>query len=290
MDAPCRIEMLGGLQLAYAAHAGEEPRVVSRFATRKTASLLAYLACHLKQPAHPRELLADMLWPEARTEAGRASLRAALASLRRQLEPPGVLSGSVLIADRFAVRLNPLTVATDTAEFEAALKALAPINKTFLTDAFFLRDKTAGEARLDRLTRAVALYRGDLLPGFYEAWILGERERLRNHYLAALREIATLARHMRDWNCALENARKWVAANRLDEEAQQALIRALADAGNTEAALQQYARMEQLWQEELTTARMPSRAALSSPSGNRSNMAATVPSTMTAPLFPNPFR
>lgn len=238
MDAPCRIEMLGGLKVVHAGRAGEEARAVTRFATHKTAALLAYLAYYLKQPAHPRELLADMLWPEAASEAGRASLRAALASLRRQLEPPGISPGSVLIADRFAARLNPLTVATDTAEFDAALKAAPPENNSSL------------EASLDRLTQAVALYTGDLLPGYYEMWTLGERERLRNQYLTALREISMLAEHAGNWGRALESAQKLAAAIPLDGEAQQVLIRALAASGYADAALQQYALMERLWRVE----------------------------------------
>lgn len=225
MDSPCRIEMLGGLKVMPATRPLEEGNAITRFATRKTAALLAYLAYHLKQPARPREVLADMFWPDADMEAGRASLRAALASLRRQLEPPGVPPGSVLLADRFAVRLNPLAVVTDVAEFEAALKAAAPASQT---DA---------NARIDRLARAVALYAGDLLPGFYESWTIGEREQLRSRYLTGLRKMFALAEQIGDPVRALESAQRWAASDPLNKEAQQALIRAQAASGRAEAAV-----------------------------------------------------
>lgn len=48
-----------------------------------------------------------LLWPDAERDAGRSSLWVVLASLRRQLEPPGVPRGGVLIADRSTMRLSP---------------------------------------------------------------------------------------------------------------------------------------------------------------------------------------
>src|SRR5437868_9706446 len=91
MDTPWRIELLGGLR---ATRDGHE---VVHFETRKTAALLAYLACHPHRP-HPRELLIEVLWPEEVPEATRQRLRQSLAAIRRALEPEGVAAGSVLIA------------------------------------------------------------------------------------------------------------------------------------------------------------------------------------------------
>src|SRR4051812_28912960 len=118
MDTLWRIEMLGELR---AVSAG---RVLTRFRTRKAGSLLAYLA-YYPDRAHTRDLLTDLLWPDEAPEAARMKLRAALSSLRRQLEPPGVPAGSVVVASRLAVRLNPATVTTDVARFEAVVQAAA---------------------------------------------------------------------------------------------------------------------------------------------------------------------
>src|SRR5437588_12901760 len=91
-------------------------------------------------------------------------LRTALASLRRQLEPPGVPAGAVLVANRLFVQLNAAAVATDVAQFEAALQAAA---------------RAPGiEPQIQRLDEGIALYRGPLLPGYYETWVLSEQQRL----------------------------------------------------------------------------------------------------------------
>jgi DNA-binding SARP family transcriptional activator len=76
MDARWRIELLGRLR------AVQGDRVLTRFRTLKTRSLLAYLAYDLQRP-HPREELIEMLWPESDLDAGRGNLSTALHSLRR---------------------------------------------------------------------------------------------------------------------------------------------------------------------------------------------------------------
>src|SRR5437764_2324114 len=106
MDSRCKIDLFGGLRVE------QGKRIITRFRTQKTGSLLAYLACHLDR-AHPREAIIELLWPECDPTAGRNSLSVALSSLRHQLEPPGVPAGAVVHSDRFTVRLNPDAVTTD---------------------------------------------------------------------------------------------------------------------------------------------------------------------------------
>src|SRR5205809_2136531 len=115
MNDRWQVTLLGGLR----AQRGEQ--VITRFKTQKVASLFAYLAFHLRQ-AHSREILIELLWPESDTPTLRNSLSVALSSLRHQFEPPGIPQGTVIRADRFSVGLNPVTVTTDVAAFEQALK------------------------------------------------------------------------------------------------------------------------------------------------------------------------
>src|SRR6476661_5599274 len=106
MDTPWHIALLGRLQATQGA------RTITRFRSQRTAAVLAYLAYHLHRP-HPREVLIELLWPEAVPSRGRNNLSRELTSLRRQLEPPGVPAGSVIRADRASVQLNPTACTTD---------------------------------------------------------------------------------------------------------------------------------------------------------------------------------
>src|SRR5262249_9705339 len=137
-----RIELLGWLRLV-----GAE-RVITRFRTRKVAALLAYLAFHSHR-SHPREELIELLWPGLDPHTGSVNLRTALASLRRQLEPPDIPPGGVLLASRDCIRLNPDVCGTDTARFEAAVR-----NAARSDDA---------SVKMDQLAEAAELYRGELL-------------------------------------------------------------------------------------------------------------------------------
>src|SRR5579871_6578449 len=147
------IQLLGGLS----AHSPQ--RQITRFRTQKAASLLAFLAFRAAPgiPSQPRELLLDLLWPDAEPEVGRHNLSNALSFLRHQLEPPGVPPGTVVLADRASVRLNPAAVTVDVVEFESDLHRAQA-------------EGLSGTDRLSRLLGAVERYQGALLPGYYEEW------------------------------------------------------------------------------------------------------------------------
>src|SRR5262249_4485026 len=84
-----RIELLGRLR------ARNAERSVDRFRTEKQAILREYLS-YFGDQIHSREHLAELLWPDTDVTRSRMSLRTALASLRRQLEPPGTPAGTVI--------------------------------------------------------------------------------------------------------------------------------------------------------------------------------------------------
>src|SRR5437588_3479130 len=101
-----RIDLLGGLRALGRDHS------VTRLRTQKTGALLAYLAL-FREGTHPREQLAELFWPDSAPAAGRGRLREALSSLRRQLEPPGVPAGAVLVSQSGAVALHATRCTTD---------------------------------------------------------------------------------------------------------------------------------------------------------------------------------
>lgn len=147
-----RIELLGGVR------AVRDGIVVDRWLTRKTAALLAYLALHPGR--HSREVLAEMLWPDAPPETQRHNLRLTLSHLRKALAPDAPVD-----ADRFGVHL--CAVACDVAA---------------LWDAAQRRDRDA------------VLAAPPLMPGHYDDWVLAEQARLET-----LRDAAAAWPDTRTW-------------------------------------------------------------------------------------------
>src|SRR5262249_46909915 len=119
---------------------------------------------------------ADMLWPDSDPAQGRSRLSTLLSYVRSLLEPPGVVTGSMIHADRTTVRLNADRITTDVVEWEALLtKAAASADV---------------HERLNLLKEARAICTGELLPGFYEDWIGQEQSRLREKRADMLHALA----------------------------------------------------------------------------------------------------
>src|SRR5579871_739894 len=238
MNALCRIELLGSLRIR------RSSQTITRFPTYKTGALLAYLA-YYGLTSHPREVLIELLWPDVAPEAGRQSLSQALSSLRHQLEPPGVPAGSILVADRATVQLHSDSITLDVTEWKETLR---------LTES--------PSAPLEALKEAARRYTGPLLPGYYEDWILQERDILNEAYLHVVqRAVAGLERE-EDLAGALEYARQAVCIDPLREAFQATLIRLYREAGEAAAALRQYRRFAQLLERELGVAPDPAIRAL----------------------------
>lgn len=225
MTPICRIELLGGVRV------WRLGQPVTHFRSRKTVDLLAYLACFPRRE-HPREVLMELFWTECELDAARHSLNVALSSLRKQLEPCGVADGDVLQSNRFSVRLNPQTVTTDVAEFEAAIRGAAAA-----TDI-------SEQGRC--LSSAVAIYTGELLPGHYEDWVIPEQQRLDELYFQALRRLIAICRQEGDLDRALQLAIQAVGASGLREEAHREVIRLYSVTGRGDEALRHYRVLERI--------------------------------------------
>lgn len=134
-------------------------QTLTRWPTRAVAALLARLAL-APMRAHAREELIELLWPGVAPEVGRNRLRQALSTLKSLLESRDG-DEPVLVADRITVRVAAGALRCDVAAFERA-------------------------ARAGDLSAVRALYRGELMPGFYDEWILEERSRLLGLFERAL--------------------------------------------------------------------------------------------------------
>src|SRR5579871_1264462 len=153
---PCvvLIELFGALS----AWPADAPLV--EFDPRRTGTVLAWLALHLDTPQTRAEMCA-LFWPDDEPEAARYKLRQALYAIRGKLEQPASAPETLLLTARTTVQLNPALVRTDVAAFEDAYRA----------------GKSASDPaeQIRLLSEAVGAHRGELLPGFYQDWVLAER-------------------------------------------------------------------------------------------------------------------
>jgi DNA-binding SARP family transcriptional activator len=185
-----------------------------RLRSRKGQWLLALLA--LRHDAEvSRSWLAGLLWPDSPEAQALASLRNSLMDLRRAMGPEGHRLHS---PSPSTLRLRLKGAEADVVAFDEAL--------------------SCGDA--PSLDRAVSLYRGPLLEGCIEEWVLQERQAREQAYLGALEQLAADAKGASQPGAAERYLRLAVAVDATRETAQRALMRLLADSGNYAGALQNY--------------------------------------------------
>ncbi len=195
-------------------------------------ALLAYLIFHHGRDA-PRERLAGLFWGDRPDAAARRALSHALWQIRQSLGP----GADRLPTEREWVRfqLQP----QDYLDVQAYERAL--------------RHARAGPDAPDKslLEQAVALYQADLLEGYYDNWLLLERERLRESYLQALDDLILVCKQTEDYRRALFYAKQLVLADPLRESAHRELMRLYHLQKRDRAALQQYEHLRLMLEREL---------------------------------------
>jgi len=195
-----RLELLDGFRLR---HDGRD-----LFLRPSDQRLIALLAV---RGAAQRVLVAGTLWSGVTDEHALGSLRTALWRLRR-LPPPLVSAHGEL------VRLHPC-VSTDLGRLVPAID----------------RVMRGDDEPLEQLLQL----RGDLLPGWYDDWVLVERARLRQLWMSAAEVGAARRLSTGDHLVALSAALATVGADPWRESAHRLLIEVHRAEGNNQAAIRQ---------------------------------------------------
>jgi DNA-binding SARP family transcriptional activator len=216
---------------------GETLRSV--LAQPKRVALLAYLAVARPNGFHRRDKLLGLFWPESDQERGRGSLRKAIYLLRQSL-------GEEVIVSRGdeEIGLAEGALWCDAVAFEAALDVGEP-------------------------ERALELYRGHLLDGFYiaeapefERWVDGERERLCARASEAAWALADEAEGMGNGVEVAKWARKAVSFSPDDEAALRRLLELLDRLGDRTGAIKEYEGFARRSREEYEADPSPETQAL----------------------------
>jgi DNA-binding SARP family transcriptional activator/predicted ATPase len=219
MEPTLHIRLLGDFSLIYA------DRQVTSLNTMRLQSLIAYLVLHRDVPQQ-RQHLAFLFWPDTTEAQARNNLRQLLHQLRQALPPVE----HFLSTDTHTLHWHPVTpFHLDVAEFEQALTEAAAASQQ--------HDQHALQAALEQ---ADGLYRGELLPGCYDEWILPERERLRQRLLQALEQLLRLFEVQGDTVTAIRYAQRLLALDPLSEDLYRRLMRLFALNNDRASALYVY--------------------------------------------------
>jgi DNA-binding SARP family transcriptional activator len=220
-DRPIQLELLGGIALR-GVEGGD-----SLLAKTKVVAFVAYLALARPRGHHRRDVIATLFWPEHSTTSARKNLRNAVLDARAALGDDAIVNrGDEEIA------LNPELVWCDAIAMEKAVEA-------------------------ENLARALELYRGELMPGFFadapgfERWLDQERLALRETAGRAAMELAARFEKESDLTMASRWARRAARLVFHEERAVRRMMQLLHRAGARADAIGVYEEYAQHLRDEL---------------------------------------
>src|SRR5690349_9537182 len=168
--------------------------------SRAGQSLLSYLVLTAGTP-HRREKLAGVLWPDFADDSARKNLRHELWRIRKALSVQQSTPIDYLLAEEFTIAFNRETgYWLDAAQMERP------------------------ELDLGSLISNLSLYQGELLPGFYEDWIVLERERIRAIFDTKMEQLLGQLLVSERWTTVQEQAERWLSVGHAVEPAYRALM------------------------------------------------------------------
>jgi len=252
-----RLVTLGGLFV----HPLDDPqaRLVSQ---RRRLAVLALLAVAAERGLS-REKLLGYLWPDTEEEKARRVLSQAVYGVRQDLAADAVLGTNDL-------RLNPEVIASDLAQFRAAVAS-------------------------GRLEAAAAAYGGPFADAFYlpgapefDRWVEEERAVLARQHGEVLERLAQGADARGDRRAAVEWWRRLAAHDPLSSASALGLMQACAAAGDREGALRHARVHEALVREELGVPPSGDVTALARALAEQTSAAGLPPPARGAPPTPEP--
>jgi predicted ATPase/DNA-binding SARP family transcriptional activator/Tfp pilus assembly protein PilF len=216
-----QIRLLGGMDVTV----GGSPLPPLR--SRSAGWLLALLTLRHGQEAQ-RSWLAGLLWPDTDESVALGNLRRTLTDLRKAM---GYEGSRILAPSPRSLLLDVSGASVDVVTFDEGIR----------------------RANAESLAAAVLIYRGPLLPGCLEEWVLQERETREEAFLGALEALARHAMEADNPHEAARHLRRAVAMAPWRETACRGLMEALSSAGDHAAVTLAYRDLRTALRNELNT-------------------------------------
>jgi DNA-binding SARP family transcriptional activator len=173
-----------------------------------------------------RTYIAGTLWPEATEEHAGGNLRSALWRIHQ-------VDLDFIETSRSYIRLS--------AEVDIDLQEMSAQARRLMDPSVECQEADLAQGSL----------LGELLSGWYDDWVLLERERARNLRLHGLEALCSRLTRLGRFGPAIEAGLAAVAGEPLRESAHRTLIKAHLAEGNVAEAIRQYAEFRKLVRDEL---------------------------------------
>jgi DNA-binding SARP family transcriptional activator len=208
---------------------------------RKVQELFCYLLLSRSHP-HSREALSELLWGDEPSANSKKNLRQTLWRLQCALNQENLNSIDLkLQVESEWIQIDPAhNFWLDIAEFENIYNCIKEKRTRELTTDDF-----------NTIQNAVALYKGDLLEGWYHDWCILERERFQTMHLMLLDKLVQYCEVHLEFDLGLTYGGEILRHDRAYERTHRQMMRLYYMAGDRTQALHQYERCKIALREEL---------------------------------------
>jgi DNA-binding SARP family transcriptional activator len=214
---------------------GGEDGAATRTRSSRSVALVAFLVVHAGSP-QPRQRIAGLFWPESTDTQALTNLRRELHQLRQVLgDEPSLLVTPVDLCWRDTETCR-VDLRVFSFEREAALMAAAASDD---------------EGVLAHAAAALAEYRGDLLPGGYEDWLLDARSEIERQCVGLCDLLGEQRARSGDLAGAVDVARRRLQLQPLEETGYRTLMQLQAELGDRAGAVSTYHHCASVLEREL---------------------------------------
>lgn len=195
----------------------------------KAQEMLFYLLLHRCQP-HTREALACELWADTPLVQAKKYLRQCLWQLQQMVDLPQDETLPLLRLDHEWIEIHPQAYFhVDTRQLEQAFGLVRDIDG---------RSLSVQQAQV--VQEAVALYRGDLLMGWYQDWCLIAREHYQSMFIALLDKLMDNCETVKRFDQGITYGMRLLGIDYTRESTHRRLMRLYSAAGDRTGALRQF--------------------------------------------------
>ena len=228
------LQLLGRFRLV------SEPGQAIINVNRQSATFLGYFAIHRGRRI-AEDAVIEQFWPDCDPRRGRSNLCSAIWRVRKAIGREGF---SLIERSSFGE-----TGLSDQAALQLDIEAF----ESTMMEALGQADGHAVPA----LGQGLEIYRGDLMPGWYDDWVLAERERLQGLYVGGLIRLMNHQAEQNLFDAGIATGRKILRIEPMRETVHRRLIELHLENGQPAAAHGQYHECVRLLRDELGVA--PSR-------------------------------
>ncbi|OHV31761.1 hypothetical protein BCD49_05575 [Pseudofrankia sp. EUN1h] len=235
MSDVLEVRLLG----AFEVRSGGTPVVMTSL---RAQSLLAYLALRRGAPQR-REQVAFLLWPDSTEQQARTNLRHVLHTLRALLPAADrhvEVTAQTLSLREFSADLTAFDAAEAASGASAGSSATGSSATAGSGETAHSGEDDADADALEGLRLAADLYAGDLLDGWYDEWLIADRERYRQRVMAVLARLVPLLEGRGEIDAAVGYAERARQHDRLAEPPYRWLMRLYDAQGDRARAVNAY--------------------------------------------------